>query len=39
MGEWGEGRGGGEAEIGPILHYSEHALHRLNEKSAAVLGR
>jgi ferric-dicitrate binding protein FerR (iron transport regulator) len=29
----------GEAEVGPILHYSEHALHRLNEKSAAVLGR
>ena len=30
---------GGEAEIAPILHDSEHALHRLNEKSAAALGR
>jgi hypothetical protein len=29
----------GEAEIGPILNYSEHALHRLNQKSAAALGR
>ena len=30
---------GGEAEIAPILHYSEHALHRLNQESAAALGR
>jgi hypothetical protein len=29
----------GEAEIGPILHSSEHALHSLNEASAAALGR
>ena len=29
----------GEAEIGPILPSSEHALHRLNEASAAALGR
>jgi hypothetical protein len=29
----------GEAEIGPILHYSEHALHHLNDESAAALGR
>lgn len=29
----------GEAEIGPILPSSEHALHRLNEKTAAALGR
>lgn len=29
----------GEAEIGPILDSSEHALHRLNEASAAALGR
>ena len=29
----------GEAEIGPILHSSEHALHLLGEKSAAALGR
>lgn len=29
----------GEAEIGPILGTSEHALHRLNEASATALGR
>jgi hypothetical protein len=29
----------GEAEIAPILPSSEHALHRLNEMSAAALGR
>jgi ferric-dicitrate binding protein FerR (iron transport regulator) len=30
---------GGEAELAPILHYSEHALHRLRQESAAALGR
>jgi hypothetical protein len=29
----------GEAEIEPILDYSEHALHKLGEKAGALLGR